>query len=224
MKIKEVHRHLLQSLMTLKGVISLIKNPNDTISVYDIEDALIYEKPHQVSMDFILSQPGIELMLEQQYLAPEPNVEQLLQCPKESLGYQYADYLNVSGFDPHFYRDLKITDHNSYLLMRRRQTHDIWHIITGFGADVASELGLKAFELAQTRSPMSAILVAGGLVRTLFETPEDLGYLLDRLAIGYRMGAKAQPFLAQKWEQHWEKSVEQWRSELNVEVPPVYLP
>lgn len=224
MKIKDVHRNLLQSLMTLKGIISLIKNPSDTMSVYDIEDALIHEKPNQVSMEFILSQPGVESMLQQQYLAPEPNIEQLLQCPEQSLGYQYARYLTASGFDPHFYRDLKITDHNSYLFMRRRQTHDIWHIVTGFGVDVASELGLKAFELAQTRSPISAILVAGGLVRTLFETPEDLGYLLDRLAVGYRMGAKAQPFLAQKWEENWEKSVEQWRCELNVEVPPVYLP
>jgi ubiquinone biosynthesis protein Coq4 len=224
MAIKGIHRGLVQSLMTLKGVISLIKNPNNTTSVYDIEDSLIHEKPNQVSIDFILAQPGMEQMAQEQYLAPEPDVEQLLQCPENSLGYQYASYLTASGFDPHFYRDLAIQDHMSYLFMRRRQTHDIWHIITGFGVDVASELGLKAFELAQTRSPMSALLVAGGLVRTLFESPEDLGYLLDRLAVGYRMGAKAQPFLAQKWEEHWEKSVEQWRSELNVEVPPNYVP
>lgn len=224
MKIKEIQRNLVQSLMTLKGVISLIKNPNSTMSVYDIEDALIHEKPNQVSIDFILAQPGIEQITQEQYIAPEPDVEQLLQCPENSLGYQYASYLTASGFDPHFYRDLDITDRASYLFMRRRQTHDIWHIITGFDADVASELGLKAFELAQTRSPMSALLVAGGLVRTLFESPEDLGYLLDRLAVGYRMGAKAKPFLAQKWEEYWEKSIEQWRSELNVEVPPSYIP
>jgi ubiquinone biosynthesis protein COQ4 len=224
MKIKGIHRNLVQSLMTLKGVISLIKNPNNTMSVYDIEDALTHEKPNQVSIEFILAQPGMKQIAQEQYIAPEPDVEQLLQYPENSLGYQYASYLKVSGFDPHFYRDLEIKDNVSYLFMRRRQTHDIWHIITGFGADVASELGLKAFELAQTRSPMSALLVAGGLVRTLFEDPENLGYLLDRLAVGYRMGAKAKPFLAQKWEEHWEKSIEQWRNELNVEVPPSYIP
>ncbi|MGB3533065.1 MAG: Coq4 family protein [Microcoleaceae cyanobacterium] len=224
MKIKGVQRNLVQSLMTLKGIISLIKNPSDTTSVYDIEDALIHEKPNQVSFEYILAQPNIKSILQEQYLAPEPDVEQLLKCPEDSLGYKYASYLTDSGFDPHFYRDLEIKDDVSYLFMRRRQTHDIWHIITGFGADVSSELGLKAFELAQTRSPMSALLVAGGLVKTLFESPEDLGYLLDRLAVGYRMGAKAKPFLAQKWEEHWDKSVEQWRNELNVEVPPTYVP
>ena len=224
MHIKGVHRVLIQSLMTLKGVISLITNPNNTMSVYDIEDALIHEKPNQVSIAFVQEQPGIQQIIKERYLASEPDIEQLLKCSENSLGYRYASYLTASGFDPHFYRDLEIKDDVSYLLMRRRQTHDIWHIITGFGADVASELGLKAFELAQTRSPMSALLVAGGLVRTLFETPEDLGYLLDRLAVGYRMGAKAKPFLAQKWEEDWQKSIEQWRSELDVEVPPTYIP
>ena len=224
MQFKEMHRVFINCLITLKGVISLINNPNNTISVYDIEDGLIHEKPNQLSIEFVMAQSGIEQMTKEQYLALEPDVKQLLQYPENSLGYRYANYLTTSGFDPHFYRDLDIKDNISYLFMRRRQTHDIWHIITGFGADVASELGLKAFELAQTRSPMSVLLVAGGLVRTLFESPEDLGYLLDRLAVGYRMGAKAKPFLAQKWEENWEKSVEQWRTELNVEVPPTYIP
>ncbi len=224
MRFKEINQFFIRSLMTLKGVISLITNPNNTTSVYDIEDALMNQKSNQLSIQFIQDQPGVQEMAQERYLALDVDVDQLLQCPENSLGYQYASYLKEAGFDPHFYRDLKIKDDVSYLLMRRRQTHDIWHIITGFGADVASELGLKCFELAQTRSPMSALLVAGGLVKTALETPEELGYLLDRLAIGYRMGAKAKPFIAQKWEENWDKSVVQWRQELNVEVPQNYVP
>lgn len=224
MQIKDVHRTLIHSLMTLKGAISLLTNPNNTTSVHDLEEGLLYDKSTLVSIEFIKSQPGIKSLLEERYLPSELDWESLLEYPPNSLGYRYADYLKSSNFDPYFYRDLKIKDDTSYLLLRRRQTHDIWHIITGFGTDVASELGLKAFELAQTRSPLSALLISGGLVRTLFEDPEDLGYLLDRIAVGYRMGAKAKPFLAQKWEDNWEKSLEQWRQELEVEVPSVYLP
>jgi ubiquinone biosynthesis protein COQ4 len=31
-------------------------------------------------------------------------------------------------------------------------------------------------------------------------TPEELGDAIEQIAIGYWMGAKAKPFLAQKWE------------------------
>ena len=90
--------------------------------------------------------------------------------------------------------------------------------------DAASEIGLKAFELAQTRGMMAGLLVAGGLIRTLLKEPETLPYLLDRVAIGYRMGMQAKPFMAQKWEEGWDQSIEEWRDELNVTVPAAYVP
>jgi ubiquinone biosynthesis protein Coq4 len=71
---------------------------------------------------------------------------------------------------------------------------------------------------------MSAFLIAGSLIRTLFKQPERLDYLLDRIAVGYRLGAKAKPFLAQKWELAWEKPLAEWRQELNVVLMAVYEP
>ncbi len=108
--------------------------------------------------------------------------------------------------------------------MRVRQTHDIWHILGGFSTDPIGELSLKAFELAQIRRPIAAIFVAGGLLQTLFNNPEQMGRFLEQMAIGYRMGAKAKPMLAQRWEEQWEKPLAQWRSELNVEPMAVYVP
>jgi ubiquinone biosynthesis protein COQ4 len=35
---------------------------------------------------------------------------------------------------------------------------------------------------------------------------------------------KAKPFLAQRWEDQWDKPVAQWREELNVQIPSVYMP
>ncbi|EAW34891.1 Coq4 family protein [Lyngbya sp. PCC 8106] len=224
MHFKDVQATLVRSLTTLKGALSLITNPSNTTSVYELEDGLRYKKATRLSIEFIKSQPEIKPLLTERYLVGDPDLDALLNYPQNSLGYRYASHLKASGFDPHFYRDIKVEDDTSYLFLRRRQTHDIWHIITGLGTDVASEVGLKAFELAQTRSPLSALLIAGGLVRTLFDSPEELGYLLDRIAVGYRMGSQAKPFLAQKWEQHWEKPIEQWREELNVQVPPAYTP
>lgn len=100
--------------------------------------------------------------------------------------------------------------------MRLRQTHDIWHLITRFNTDVAGELGLKAFELAQTHRPMAVILLVGGLLKTLTETPEALPKLFDQIVEGYQLGCQARPLLAQKWETQWEKSLTEWQEELGI--------
>lgn len=87
-------------------------------------------------------------------------------------------------------------------------------------------MGLQAFCLAQTRLPLPVVLLAGGMLKVLFTAPDELEQLLDRIAVGYRLGARAKPLLAQKWEEHWEKSLTQWRAELDIDVELVgrYLP
>jgi ubiquinone biosynthesis protein COQ4 len=52
--------------------------------------------------------------------------------------------MKQKGFQPDFYRKLDIKDDDSYITIRTGQTHDIWHIITGFGTDLAGEVGLQA--------------------------------------------------------------------------------
>ena len=96
--------------------------------------------------------------------------------------------------------------------------------MAGFSTDVFGELGLKAFELAQTHRTMSAVLIAGGLLSTLFKHPDRLDELLDQIAIGYRLGAKAKPFFAKKWEENWERPLIEWRQELGIETTKEYLP
>ncbi|HEY9641461.1 MAG TPA: hypothetical protein V6C57_13320, partial [Coleofasciculaceae cyanobacterium] len=61
------------------------------------------------------------------------------------------------------------------------------------------------------------------LLKTL-KTPNELDRLLDRIAVGYRIGKTAKPFLAQKWEEAWEKPLATWRSELGVEPTTQYTP
>ena len=101
-------------------------------------------------------------------------------------------------------------------MMRLRQTHDIWHVVTGFDTDPASELGIKAVELAQTRRPMAAVVASGGILRFLYKEPEHLGEALSAVSEGYEMGIKAKPLLAQKWEDHWERPLAEWRNLLNL--------
>jgi ubiquinone biosynthesis protein COQ4 len=216
MRIANLRRFNLDALIVLKGVLSLVKDPTQTESVYDIEDGMKQSEAMKVATKYMLAEPEIAALAQEKYLAPIPDIPQLLQCPTDSLGHAYATYINTSGFDPAFYRSMSIDDDTSYLLLRLRQTHDIWHVVTGFSTDVPGELGLKAFELAQTRRTMAGILMAGGFLKCLLQTPTELDILLDRIAHGYRTGTQAKPLLAQKWEENWDKPLTEWRSELGL--------
>ena len=196
---------------------TLVRDPEKTDSVYDIEDGLRNIEATRFSVEYAKAQPGVAQLFAERYLAPAPDIDALLQLPPGCLGYAYASYITGAGFDPNFYRQETVTDDISYFFMRMRQTHDIWHIVTNFGVDVKGELGLKAFELAQVRRPLAAMLIAGGVIETLLKTPEAMNALLDQIAAGYRLGTQAQPLLAQKWEENWEKPLVEVRSQLHLD-------
>jgi ubiquinone biosynthesis protein Coq4 len=203
-------------LSTLKGVLTLLRNPEKTESVYDIEDGLRHTSATQAAIEFVKKDPDVASLIAERYMPPPLDLDALIQLPPDSLGAIYARYIRDAGFDPEFYRPITVVDDVSYVLLRTRQTHDLWHIVVGFQTDVAGELGLKAFELAQTRRTMAAVLACGGLLKTLFTTPDQLDNVLDRLTSGYRLGVNAKPLLAQKWEEHWERSLTDWRDLLNI--------
>ncbi|MBF2064882.1 MAG: hypothetical protein IGS39_10750 [Calothrix sp. C42_A2020_038] len=214
----------LDFLTTLKGAVTLALDPSRADATPDIEDGMIKLKATELAIDYVKTMPGVASIIQERYLATAPDLAYLAQLPPGSLGKCFAEYIEQTGFDPNYYRALPVTDDTSYVLTRLRQTHDIWHLVTGLGSSVNAELGLQAFCLAQIRIPLPILLIAGGLLRTLFTQPEELGLLLEQIAIGYRMGAKAKPFLAQKWEENWEKPLSQVREELNITIVDEYIP
>jgi ubiquinone biosynthesis protein Coq4 len=218
MQFQELLRRQRDVLSTLKGIITLIRDPEQTDSVYDIEDGLRHIDATRLAVEYAKSKPGVADVFAARYQAPSPDLDALRQLPPESLGYTYAHYITEAGFDPNFYRKEVVTDDISYFFIRMRQTHDIWHLVTDFDVNVEGELGLKAFELAQVRRPLSAILVAGGVIETLIKNAEAMDSLLEQIARGYRMGNRAQPLLAQKWEENWDRPLSEWRSQLDIDL------
>lgn len=98
-------------LNVFKGTVNLIKNPSQTDSVYDIEDGLQNSSIMKISLNYIKRHPENVEIIAEQYIAPSPDLNQLLTYPKNSLGYQYAFHLKQAGFDPNFYRPIAITNH-----------------------------------------------------------------------------------------------------------------
>ncbi|MGD0345403.1 MAG: Coq4 family protein [Terracidiphilus sp.] len=211
------HRNQIQYLETIRGLTTMIRDPGHTESVFDIEDGLQNLEAYKLAVEYVRNDPAMAQLMKERYLRHGAHdLDALLKLPETTLGYRFARHLRDRGFDPDYFRVREVHTDLDYVLMRLRQTHDIWHVVTGFDTEPIGELGIKAVELAQTRRPMAAVVAAGGVLRFLYKDPEHLGEVLGAVSEGYQMGIKAKLLLAQKWEDHWERPLEEWRAMLNV--------
>jgi ubiquinone biosynthesis protein COQ4 len=204
MKLKDLPTN--DRLQLIDSFIRLIDHPAVFESIYNLDEVLRRTELSDSACDYLKGQPEVTAIIQERYLGPAIDLEHLFTLPKPSLGYQYALHLKVNQFQPLFYRQKDCSDDISYLTLRRSQSHDIHHVITGFGGDLAGEVGLQAFGLA------SAMMHA-------HNSPALLSDIMAQMHHGWEMGLRAKPFMAQKWEENWEKPVTQWRSELQVDHP-----
>ena len=211
------HKHP-SYLSFVKGSLGMMLNPEGTQSVFDMEDGLLKSKSTEELLRFTAKDPGVLAMIKERYLKPVPNTEALGKLGKNTLGYRYFYHLDSMGFDPDYYRKIEVENDIDYVMMRIRQTHDIWHVITGFDTHPLGEIAIKAVELAQTHRPMAAAICAGGVFRYMLKEPEQFADCLESIVAGYHMGLHSRPLLAMKWEDLWDRDLEELRRGLGLEV------
>lgn len=209
----------LSQLKAIRAFVALLRNPDATSRVFIIANALRNTKASQKVLNHLRATPQTARVLAERYQGPAPDLEALQRLPVGSLGYELVRHLRDCKLQVMFYPQLAVKDDFDYVEMRIRNTHDIWHTVTGIGVTAAEELGLQAFMLAQECSALAPVLIAGGLLRTLFwDDRADLAFskVMEAIDHGWQLGRAAQPLLAQKWEQGWARPLADWQKELGL--------
>ena len=211
----------LQSLRMVASLAAFLKKPSELDSVFGVMSSL-QDSPLATQMQrHLLADPAMAALVAEHW-RPEPvDMGLLANLPEGSLGRTYAEQLQRLGLTPESLIDPKpITTPEEYLTHRLRETHDIVHVLTGFGIDGPGELGLQAFNLAQLRSPLAVLLIFGGLLSAL-QDDKPLEPLLNALARGFELGLKAQCLITFKLEEGWERPLADWRRELGLPESPL---
>ena len=126
-----------------------------TDKVCDVADSMTIGPAQQEAVRWLRRDPQMAALMDERYLKPSPwSVEELLRYPDGSLGKVFGSELKARGFDPEFYRRIDVADDGTYVELRWRQTHDLWHVITGFETDGIGELGLQVVYLVQCHLPI----------------------------------------------------------------------
>ena len=151
--------------------------------------------------------------------------EALRRLPADTLGGAYVRHLDRFGLDPDLLADpfghwsgTRYADPDAaYLHERYRQTHDIWHALTGLGTEGYEEVLIHAFTWGQLRLPYSALVVSfGTLKHVLLE--RRWGVLLRGLRNAWDAGREARSLLLVRWEDRWQVPLAEIRDTYRIRV------
>ena len=211
----------LQSLKLLASLAAFLKNPDSLDSVLAV-GASLKDSPLAKQMTrHLLKNPDFAQLVNDSWRPQPIDLSTLQTLPVGTLGRSYADQLISQGITPDTLIDPSpINDERDYIVHRLKETHDITHVLTGFGIDGVSELGLQGFNLAQNRSPLAVMLIFGGML-TALQNDEPLAPMLRALAKGFQMELDAELVISRKLEEGWDRPLNAWRSELRLpeEIP-----
>lgn len=210
----------LQSLRLVAGLARFLQHPDSLESVFAVAGSLKDSPMARQMQRHLLEHPGMAALVEQGWRPAPIDREALSRMPQGSLGHTYALQLQRLGISPDSLIDpAPIRGPSDYIVHRLRETHDIVHVLTGFGIDGPGELGLQAFNLAQNRAPLAVMLIFSGLLKTL-QDDEPLEPLLNALARGFQLGLQAELVIAAKLEEGWDRPLVDWRRELRLSQEP----
>jgi len=133
----------LQSLKLLAGLASFLKSPGSLESVFAVADSVKDGPLGDQMMRHLLKDSQFKSPAKERW-RPEPiDVRALQTLPQGSLGRCYSDQLIRQDITPDTLIDPSPVDSDKdFIVHRLKETHDITHVLTGFGIDGASELGL----------------------------------------------------------------------------------
>lgn len=149
------------------------------------------------------------------------DVARLASLARGTLGHAYAAWLARNKVTPdtrdpvRYVPDAEL----AYVMQRYRESHDLYHVLLGFGVSLPAELVVKWFEAANFGLPVAVLSGVVGPLRMDSDERTRLWRTYGPWAL--RAGGKAQCLIGVYWEQEWETPIQDLRDRLGVERPPV---
>ena len=166
----------------------------------------------------------LERMWQTRFRTPMYDLDALAQLPADTLGGAYARHMKANNLRVDYYELREPRDRITYARQRMRHTHDVWHVVTGFGVDEAGEVALQGFCSAQISSGQGPLICVGFILRAILQGRlADVEKLVDAFCEGYCSGKRADSLLPVKWEALWGESLDSVRERLRV-APGISLP
>lgn len=222
----------MRPLKALRHFRKLIANKEDTEQVFHITEALRGMRPMRQAWDFIRSEEG------QRFIANDPDIPAMLDdharwsdCGPNTVAAHYVAFMKREGLsaaglvaesEKFLPPEKRHGDLTEWYFTRQRDTHDLFHILTGYGRDVLGEASILGFTYEQNYN-RGAWFIAYAAARQIKKSTRTRAPLYASINEGRRLGRAAKKLSHMDVEAVMRMDLAEARRMLEVGRPETYF-
>jgi len=217
-------------LRAIRSFQALIKDKEDTALVFKIFESL-------PSKDFLPRVANLALSERGEHLrATEPALAELLddhvtlrKTPKGSLAHAYCDFMEAEGLSAAGliaeYEKAgrpKYPDLTEWYVNRSRDTHDLFHILTGYGRDALGEQCVLLFTHGQQPSQGHLLIGYAGAANIARMAKGSKAPVFGAVRQAHRTGKGAPSLISQPIRELLPRQLDEVRAAMRIPEPTLY--
>ena len=209
----------------------LVADKEDTEQVFHIIEALKGKTSHRRAWDFIQSEKG------QSFLLREVDIPGMLDdharwadCGPNSVAQHYIRFMKREGLtaaglvaESHKWMpaEKRHQDLTEWYFERLRDTHDLFHVLTGYGRDALGEACLLGFSYEQNGN-LGVKFIAYAGTRQIKKATRTKAPLFAAVREGRELGRAAAKIAHEDIEALMREDIDAARARLNIGKPVIY--
>ncbi len=209
----------------------LVEDKEDTAQVFHIIEATKGKASHRQAWDFIASPEG------QRFLTEETDIPAMLDdharwadCGPDTVAAHYIAFMKREGLsaaglvaESHKWlpAQARHADLTEWYFDRLRDTHDLFHVLTGYGRDALGEASLLGFSYQQNHNK-GILFIAYAGARQIKKVSRTGAPLYAAIAEGRRLGKAAAKIAHQDIAALMAEDLGAARARLNIGKPEAY--
>jgi len=221
----------IRPLKVLHHFGKLVENKEDTEQVFHIIEATKGRRSLALARDFVRSREG------QRFLADSVDIPAMLDdharwadCAPNSVAAHYLAFMKREGLsaaglvaESHRWAPPESLPHDQtqWYFDRMRDTHDLFHLLTGYGRDALGEVSLLGFSYEQNLNG-GILFIAYAGARQIKKVSGTRAPIYAAIREGRRLGRAAAKIAHQDIAALMLEDIDEARARMNVGTPEIY--
>jgi len=209
----------------------LVEDKEDTAQVFHIIEAAKAKRSHNQAWNFIRSEQG------QRFIAEETDIPGMLDdharwadCAANTVAAHYMAFMKREGLsaaglvaESHKWlpAEARHADLTEWYFERQRDTHDLFHVLTGYGRDALGEASLLGFTYEQNFN-RGILFIAYAGTRQIKKVSGTKAPLFAAIKEGRKLGKAAAKISHQDIAALMREDLTEARARMNIGKPEVY--
>ncbi len=200
----------------------LVGDPTRLDAIFSITDALLRDPEASKQFGKALQYPHVAKAASARVRTPLLDLGVLVKAPKGTLAERAHAFFTRYNLDPGGLPRKDPRTNVEWLSTHLYETHDLWHVLTGFAPNVAGEMGLQAFYSTQVDGPLASAILSAGFLNSVIKAPDDQEARMSAVARGYLMGKGCKNLVALDFAPLMNLPLSVVREQLGIVVDPAH--